>query len=226
MAEAGEPARPLYVGLTGSVAAGKSSVGRRLEALGAVRIDADDLARDAVRRGTPAFERIVSAWGPGVLDETGTLDRAALRAVAFADPEARRRLETIVHADVARLRAERRAAIEASPPASGIVVEEIPLLFEAGLENGFARIVVVDAPVEVRAARARATRGWDRDAFDAIERSQLPPVEKRARADVVIENDDTIEALERRVDDVWSGLVSLAASARGSRGVDAEGSRA
>lgn len=217
---------PLYVGVTGSVAAGKSTVGRVFETRGAVRIDADDLAREAVRPGTPAHARIVSTWGNEVIDEAGSLDRAALRRIVFADPGARRALEEVVHGEVARRRAARRAEIEASPPASGIVVEEIPLLYEAGLEGGFGRIVVVDAPRELRAARARAARGWDEATFDAVEASQLAAAGKRARADIVILNDGSREDLERRAGEVWSALEAAARERAGGGDVDAAEARA
>lgn len=212
---------PLYVGLTGSVAAGKSTVGRIFEKLGAIRIDADDLAREAVAPGTPALDRIVAVWGDGVLAASGALDRAALRQIVFADPGARRTLEEIVHSEVARRRDARRAGIEASPPASGIVVEEIPLLYETGLEASFDRIVVVDAPRELRVARAAATRGWDEATFDAIEASQLAAAEKRDRADIVILNDGSMEDLERRAGEAWVALEASARRASGGRDVDA-----
>lgn len=199
----------LGVGLTGSLAAGKSTVGRLLEARGAVRIDADELAREAVRPGSAGLEEIRGMWGDRVLAEDGTLDRPAMRSVVFGDREARARLEEIVHAGVQTLRRERHAEAEAR--GARIVVDEIPLLYELGLEDGFDAVVVVDAPLEVRRARAIAARGWTAEEFDAIEASQLPAGEKVARADHVILNDGDEAALARATAVVWRALERRAA---------------
>lgn len=194
----------LDVALTGSLAAGKSTVGRLLEARGAVRIDADELAREAVRPGSPALEEIRGIWGDRVLAADGTLDRAALRSVVFGDPEARARLEEIVHAGVRALRRDRHAEAEAR--GARVVVDEIPLLYELALEDGFDIVIVVDAPPEVRRARAMAARGWTAEEFAAIEASQLPAAEKVARADHVIRNDGDEAALARATDEIWAAL--------------------
>lgn len=194
----------LEVGLTGSLAAGKSTVGRSLEARGAVRIDADELAREAVRPGSAALEEIRGIWGDRVLTRDGSLDRSAMRSVVFGDPGARARLEEIVHAGVRALRRRRHEAAERS--GARIIVDEIPLLFELGLEDRYDAVVVVDAPVELRRERAMAGRGWTAAEFDAIEASQLAAAEKVARADHVIFNDGDEAALEAATAAVWRAL--------------------
>lgn len=183
----------LKVGLTGNIASGKSAVAAEWQRLGAAVIDADALAREAVAPGTPGLAAVVAAFGDGVLRADGTLDRAALRGIVFADPAARARLESIVHPEVARLRAEREAALEqAGEP---LVINVIPLLFEVGLEDAFDEIVLVDAPESVRRRRLVELRGLDeREAARMIE-AQMPAEAKRGRATFVIENRGTLEEL-------------------------------
>lgn len=195
----------IRVGLTGSLGAGKSTVGRLFESWGARRVDADRLARLAVEPGRPAHRRIREAFGEDALGDDGTVDRSALRRIVFRDPAARRRLEEIVHPEVGRLRGE--ALQRAHRDGSAVVVEEIPLLFEVGMEDEFDLVVVVDAPAEVRAERLREARGLSREEFEAMEAAQLPAEEKRSRADRVIHNDGSPEELTRRARRVWDDLV-------------------
>ncbi len=206
---------PLRVGLTGTVAAGKSTVGDLFEGWGATRVDADRLAREAVAPGTPALDAIRERWGEDVLSG-GALDRDAMRRIAFADDAARRELEAIVHAGVRRLREawRERAALEGAT----ILVEEIPLLLERGLADDYDAIVVVDAPVEVRCERAGRSRGWSPEEFQRIDASQLPSSEKRAAADFVIDNAGDLPALEEKAAAVWRALEGRAASTPGRRG--------
>jgi dephospho-CoA kinase len=195
----------LRVGLTGNVAAGKSSVAARWRQHGAWVIDADALARAAVAPGTPGWRAVVEAFGPEVLAADGTLDRAALRRLVFADDAARRRLEAIVHPEVARLRAAEHARARAA--GAPVVVDEIPLLFEAGLDRDVDVIVLVDAPEAVRRQRLRRDRGLDDAEIDGLLRAQWPAERKRARADYVIDNDADLATLERRADAVWQELL-------------------
>jgi len=150
----------LRVALTGNIASGKSSVARVWARLGAPIIDADVLARRAVEPGSPALERIAQAFGPGVLEPGGGLDREAMRAIVFRDEAARRRLEAIVHPEVARLRREEEQRLERE--GARIVVNDIPLLFEVGLEDEFDVVVLVDAPEAMRLERLVRDRGWTR----------------------------------------------------------------
>lgn len=201
----------IRVGLTGSLAAGKSAVGRLFERWGAHRIDADELAREAVAPGSPGLEAIRREFGDEVLDADGSLDRSGMRRIAFASETDRRRLESIVHAEVRRLRAAR--VEEARRLEIRRVVEEVPLLFEVGLEEEYDAIVVVDAPTAVRIERAAQTRGWTPEDFASIESAQLPGSEKRALADYVIENAGTWEELEIRAREVWDELRTVVEAA-------------
>lgn len=195
----------IRVGLTGSLGAGKSTMGRLFEEWGAVRVDADELAREAVRPGTAGWARIRRAFGEGVLDGTGSLDRGALRRLVMEDAEARERLEAIVHPEVQRLRRDRRA--EAAARGARVLVEEIPLLYEVGLEGEFDVVVAVDAPLEVRRERVQAARGLGPEEFEAVSLAQWPPETKRRRADYVVWNGGTQEELEREAREVWDAIL-------------------
>lgn len=192
------------VGLTGNIASGKSTVARVWQRLGAPVIDADVLARRAVAPGSVGLRRIVETFGPGVLDEAGRLDRAALRDIVFRDPEARAKLEAIVHPEVGRLRREEEARLEAA--GEKIVVHDIPLLFEAGLDEEFDAIVLVDASERVRLERLVRDRGLPEDEARRMIDAQMPSSQKRDRADYVIENEGTLETLERAAEEVWREL--------------------
>ncbi len=198
----------LKVGLTGNIAAGKSTVARIWRSLDATVVDADVLSRQVVEPGTPAMARIVEEWGDEVVEAGGGLDRAALRRIVFADPSARERLEAIVHPAVAELREDAyRAAAERG---ERVVVADIPLLFEAGLVDDFDAVVLVDAPEEVRLARLVGDRGMDPEEARRMIAAQMPSELKRARADFVIANTGTLLELERRSRDVWTELVRRA----------------
>ena len=198
----------LLVGLTGNIASGKSTVARRLVAHGATLVDADLLAREAVRPGTPGLARIVARWGEGVLAPDGVLDRGALRARVFADAAELEALNAIVHPEVGRLRDAAVAAARARGDA--IVVCDIPLLFEKDLAGGFDAIVLVDAPRSVRLERLVRDRGLREPEAMAMLAAQMPAELKRARADHVIDNDGSLSALEARVDAVWDALQARA----------------
>jgi dephospho-CoA kinase len=198
------------VGLTGSVASGKSSVTRVWARLGATIIDADELARRAVAPGTPGLERVVEAFGPDILQD-GTLDRAAMRRKVFSDPAARQRLEAIVHPEVGRLRDEEEARLAAE--GAPVVVHDIPLLFEVGLAAQFDVVVVVDAPETVRADRLARERDLSPEEISGLMASQMSDAEKRARADIVIENSGTLEELEAGAEAAWAEITRRAGRA-------------
>jgi dephospho-CoA kinase len=202
----------LRVGLTGNIAAGKSSVARVWQSLGARVVDADVLAREAVAPGTPALARIRDTWGGAVLAGDGSLDRAAVREIVFRDGAARARLEAIVHPEVARLRDEAFRAAEAE--GLPLVVADVPLLFEVGLEDDFDVVVLVDAPEPVRAERIVRTRGLDAEAARRMIAAQMPAARKRERADFVIENDGDEAGLRREATRVWQALAARAAAGR------------
>lgn len=196
----------LLVALTGNIASGKSEVAHQLSRLGATVIDADQLAREAVVPGTPALAAIVERWGPRMLRPDGTLDRAALRHIVFADDVEREALNGIVHPAVAQLR-DRRVS-EARARGDRVVVAAIPLLFETGIEGGFDKVILVDAPERVRLDRLVRLRGLDPDEARRMIAAQVPAADKRARADIVIDNDGTIEALRAAVERAWRDLMT------------------
>ena len=199
----------LRVGLTGNIAAGKSSVAAVWRSLGATIIDADQLARRAVEPGTAGLDAIARTWGSWVLTDSGELDRGALRQIVFADPDARERLEAIVHPAVGALRDE--AYREAEARGEALVVADVPLLFEAGLVDGVDVVVLVDAPEEVRLMRLVGDRDLAPDEAQRMMAAQMPSALKRARADIVIENAGTLGELEQRAAEVWEQLTRRAA---------------
>ncbi len=204
------------VGLTGNVASGKSSVAREWSRLGASVIDADALARRAVEPGSAGLERVREAFGDQVIRD-GQLDRAALRRLVFADEQARRRLEAIVHPEVGRLRAVEEARL--AERGREIVIHDIPLLFEVGLSDEFDMIVLVDAPAEVRARRLARERGLTGEEIRAVMRSQMPASGKRGRADIIIPNEGSVEELGESARRVWREIVRRS----GRRGASAAG---
>ena len=202
----------LLIGLTGNIASGKSEVARMLAERGATVIDADVLAREAVRPETQALRDIVKRWGKDVLKPDGSLDRAALRQIVFADQSELDALNRIVHPGVTRLRD--REIARAKERGDSIVVCVIPLLFERNLADEYDAIVLVDAPRPVRLERLVATRGLEEtDAMNMIA-SQMPAELKRARADYCIDNDGSLDELEREVDALWSSLQRAASKTK------------
>lgn len=183
------------VGLTGSVAAGKSTVADAWRRAGIPVVSADELAASAIAPGTPGLAAVVEAFGDGVLDETGGADRAALRARVFRDPQARETLEAIVHPRVRRARDEWLE--EQRGLGATLVVVEIPLLFETGAEESVDEVVVVDAGEALRLDRMVRDRGLDREEAQRITSSQMAPSEKRSRADYVVHNEGTADDLLR-----------------------------
>lgn len=194
----------LLVALTGNIASGKSEVARRLAERGATIIDADRLAREVVQPGTPALAEIVARWGKGILEADGQLDRAALRAIVFASEAERLALNAIVHP---RIRLLRDAAIDAARRAGArIVVCDIPLLYETGGTDRFDAVIVVHASAATRRARLLAHRHLTPGDADRMLASQLSTEVTRHRADYVIENDGSLDDLERQVDVLWADL--------------------
>ena len=200
----------LLVGLTGGIGSGKTTVARMLEACGAVVFDADLLARDAIAVGTPGRERVLERFGPNVLAPGGDIDRDALAAVVFADPAARRDLEAIVHPEIRRLFAE---GAEAYEDTDAVVVFSAPLLVETGMHTAFEVLVVVSAPTETQVDRLLRGRGMSESAIRQRIDAQVPLEEKAAVADVLIDNEGTLEELEGQIDRVWAELRSRAAAA-------------
>jgi dephospho-CoA kinase len=190
------------VGRTGGVGAGKSTVAAALADLGAVVIDADVLAREVVEPGTPGLAAVVQEFGPDVLAPDGSLDRARLGELVFADPARRSALEAIVHPLVRR----RAADLEAAAPAGAVVVHDIPLLAETGQAGSFDAVLVVDVPVEVQVARLARDRGWSAGEAAARIAAQASREDRLAVATYVLDNTGTPEDLRRRVAEVFVQL--------------------
>ncbi len=195
------------IGLTGGIAAGKTAVATRLAELGAIVIDADRLAREAVAPGSPALEAIVARFGDRVLGVDGELDRPGLGAIVFDDPAALRDLNAIVHPAVQHRYDELVAEAAARDP-DAIAVYDVPLLAEARAASEFSLVVVVDAPAELRVERLVSLRGMDRSAALARIGAQIADDERRAIADVVIDSSGTIEHTIEQVDALWERLVA------------------
>jgi dephospho-CoA kinase len=193
----------LLVGLTGGIGAGKSTVARMLAERGAVVFDADDFARQAVEAGTPGYERVVAEFGPDAVTASGGLNREWLADRVFADPDERRRLEAIVHPEVARLSAE---AIEPYRATDRVVVYVVPLLVENQMESMFDVVIVVSSPEEARIARVAEERGVSEKAIRERMAAQLPDRKRERAAHVVIRNDGSMEDLAREVDVLWQEL--------------------
>lgn len=192
----------LRIGLTGGIGSGKSTVSRLLVQRGAVLVDADVLAREVVAPGTPGLAAVVEAFGEGVVGADGSLDRPALAAVVFADPEARRRLDGIVHPLVR----QRAADLVAAAPDDAVVVQDVPLLVETGQAASFDLVLVVEADPETRVARL-VQRGLTEDDARARITAQASDEQRRAVADVVIDNSGTLEQLTEQVDRFWAERV-------------------
>ncbi|MFJ4846062.1 MULTISPECIES: dephospho-CoA kinase [unclassified Streptomyces] len=190
------------VGLTGGIGAGKSEVSRLLSSYGAVLIDADRIAREVVEPGTPGLAAVVAEFGEGVLTEDGSLDRPGLGAVVFSDPERLRALNAIVHPLVR----ERSAALEASAGPEDVVVNDVPLLAENKLAPLYDVVVVVDAAPGTQVDRLVRLRGMTEDEARARMAAQADREERLAIADVVIDNDGPLEALEPQVRRLWAQL--------------------
>lgn len=193
----------LLVALTGGVGAGKSTVADLLAAHGAVVLDADDLARRAVEPGTPGLAMLVEEFGPDILDAAGGLDRAEMARRAFADPDARRRLEAVVHPEVARLFAEEVAARR---DGDDVVVYSVPLLVERKLTGAFDVVVTVSAPLESRVARVAASGRMSEEDARARAATQVSDADREAVADRVVSNAGDLDDLRAQVARLWADL--------------------
>ena len=195
----------LRVGLTGGIGSGKSAVSGRLAALGAVVLDGDTAARAVVEPGTPGLSRIAETFGPDVLRPDGTLDRAKLAGIVFADEAARAKLNAITHPLILEhILAQEEAAVRDGGPGT-IVVHDIPLLAEGQRAADFDVVVVVDVPPELQVSRL-AGRGLPEDQARARMAAQASREQRLAIADIVIDNSGTEADLDRRVAEVWAGL--------------------
>jgi dephospho-CoA kinase len=205
----------LRVGLTGGIGSGKSTAARRFAALGAVLVDSDVLAREVVAPGTEGLAEVVAAFGPDVLGPDGGLDRPALAGLVFGDPAARARLNAVVHP---RVRARTEEIVAAAAP-DAIVVQDIPLLVETASPAAFALVVVVHAD-PARRLRRLVERGLSPDDARARIAAQAGDEERRAAADVWLDNDGDVTALDDAVTTLWhERLVPFEANTRAHRPV-------
>jgi dephospho-CoA kinase len=188
----------LRIGLTGGIGSGKSTVSALLAERGAVVVDADKIAREVVAPGTPGLAQVVDAFGNAVLAPDGSLDRPALAAIVFSDPEARARLDGIVH-PLVRARAGELAA---AAPEGSVVVNDVPLLVETGQAGSYDLVLVVEADPATRVERL-VRRGLTADDARARIASQATDEQRRAVADVVLDNSGTQEQLAEQVDRFW-----------------------
>ena len=216
---ASEMAGARIIGLTGGIASGKSSVGRLLRSLGACVIDADEIARVVVEPGRPAYEKIVAAFGPEILQPgaAGTalppLDRAKLAARVFSDPQARATLNAITHPEIGQESARRmqEALVQGAP----LVVYEATLLVENHSYLGFDGLLVVDLPEALQIERA-VLRGLPRDQAEARLQAQTSRAARRAAANWLVENQGDEAALRASVEALYPQLVEGEIPARGS----------
>jgi dephospho-CoA kinase len=192
----------ITVGLTGGIGSGKSEVARRLAARGAVVIDADVLAREALAPGTDGLAKVVAHFGDAVLSPDGSLDRPGLGRIVFADPQRLAALNAIVHPYVGR----RSQELIAAAPADAVVVYDVPLLVENNLAPSYDVVVVVDVPPETQLARLTQQRGMTEADARARMSAQAAREQRRSVADVVIDNDGDLKSLDAQVAQLWADL--------------------
>jgi dephospho-CoA kinase len=194
----------LAVGLTGGIGSGKSAVADLLVERGAVLIDADQVAREVVAPGGPAYRPLVDRFGPGILAPDRTIDRKALAAVAFADEATRLELNAITHPAIGVAMIEARNALEET---DHVVVLAIPLLTAAHRETvGLDKVVVVDCPTDIALERLVSQRGFDRADAEARIRSQVSREERCKEADYVVDNSGDRSMLQTEVAKLWDWL--------------------
>ncbi len=202
----------LAVGLTGGIGSGKSAVADLLVERGAVLIDADQVAREVVAPGGPAYQPLIDRFGPGIVATDGSIDRPALAAVAFADDESRLALNAITHPAIGIAMIEARDALAETDE---IVILAIPLLTPAHRETvRLHRVVVVDCPTDIALERLVSQRGFDRADAEARIRAQISREERIEEADYVVDNSGDRAALVAEVAGLWDWLVAAAAEQR------------
>ncbi|SDL91607.1 dephospho-CoA kinase [Paenibacillus marchantiae] len=177
----------MNIGLTGGIATGKSSVSAFLASKGALLIDADVIAREVMLPGHPVLAAAVQRFGQAILNEDGTLDRKKLGSIVFQNPEERKALEAITHPAIRKEMRERAALYELEHP-DKLVVSDIPLLYESGLEDGFEEVMVVYVPRSVQLERLMSRDGMTAEQADARIDVQMDIEDKKQRADVLIDN--------------------------------------
>jgi dephospho-CoA kinase len=199
----------LLVALTGGIGAGKSTVAAGMADRGAAVVDADRIGREILQPDRPAYQGVVDRFGPGIVRDDGTIDRAALAAIVFGDPDALRELNQLTHPLIGQLMAERARALASDHV---IVVLDVALLSIVTTDRfQLDAVVVVDAPEEVAVARLVQQRGLAEEDAWARVAAQIDRDERRQIADIVVDNGDGRAALEREIDRVWAWLRARAA---------------
>lgn len=197
----------LKVAITGGVGSGKSTVTRMFQELGAAVLDADQVARSVVEPGQPAWEELRRTWGSEFFHEDGTLDRAQVAHRVFADPEARRQLNAIIHPWIGREIKARLADLERQ--GVDLVLVEVPLLFEAGLEKAYERVIVVYAKEEDQVRRLQGRDRRETGEVQGMLKSQWPLKDKLARADYTVDNCGSLVSTRRQVKKIWQELQKI-----------------
>lgn len=192
----------VYIGLTGGIGSGKSTVAQIFAELGAVVVDADSLAREALAPGEPLLAKVEDIFGPGLVTD-GVLDRAALARTVFSHPEKRLELEKLVHPEVAR----RLREIRDAAPANSVLIYDVPLLVEKAMENQFDAVVVVHSPLETRLSRLEE-RGLNQEDAKARMAHQVSDDERLAAATFVVDNSGDREELRAQCQKVWKAITA------------------
>ena len=196
----------LWIGLTGGIATGKSTVSNYIEELGWPVVDADLVAREVVQKGSEGLGEVVKAFGPEILTPDGTLDRAQMRKLVFKDRQKRQLLEGLLHPRIQRRTAQKRDELEAS--GYKVAVYDVPLLFEKNLQGQFDQTVLVYVAAELQRQRLMARDGISQDDADRLISSQMPIDQKRPLATRVIENSGTKEDLQAQVQELVQEIES------------------
>lgn len=194
-------------GLTGGIASGKSTVSNRFRQLGAYIVDADEISRHALDAGTECYEKTISAFGRDILLRDGQVDRRKLGTIVFNNEEERQKLNDIIHPYVRRRMEELSQSVWVRVP-HGLILWDVPLLFENGLHKLVQKTVVVTAPEELRIARMALRNGFTREESLSRIRSQMPEEEKVKLADYVIDNSGDLRSLYEQVDNIYGKLIN------------------
>lgn len=194
----------MIIGLTGGIATGKSTVANMLEKRGARIVDADKIAREIVLPGSPVLQQVASRFGQAILQEDGSLNRKKLGDIIFSDPKAKKDLEQLLHPPIRNILRQRVQQYEEENP-QGLVVADIPLLFESGLQSMFPEIMVVYVPESVQLKRLMARNGLNESEARARIQNQWPIEDKKQLADVLIDNSGTLQETEEQIADFWQG---------------------
>lgn len=192
----------MIIGLTGGIACGKTTVARMLVSRGAKMVDADVIAREVVLPGSPVLDQVAVRFGQAVIQEDGSLNRKKLGEIIFEDAVAKKDLESLLHPPIRRLMWERMHVLDEADP-SGLVVVDIPLLYESGLETKFEEIMVVYVPREIQLKRLMERDGLGREQAERRLEAQWPIDRKKALAHILIDNSGTLEQTEAQIDLFW-----------------------